>query len=170
MKIFTHAIPRDDFNDLELALKGPHYPWFYQNYINFEPDKENFCFQNTIIKNSNVENKLLNINYIKTFHVLLEKINFLEEDVSMKLNCAKAEMLLRNEKEILIPIIHHKLFSQIGIYFISENNGGIQFENKQFIKSEKNKLVMFDSSEKYSFKTCSDDKNLIFISVEYEKI
>ena len=170
MKIFTHAIPRVHFDDLELALKGPHYPWYYQDYINFEPDRENFCFQNTIIKNSNVQNKLFNRNYIKTFHVLLEKINFLEEDVSMKLNCAKAEMLLRNEKEILIPIIHHKLFSQIGIYFISENNGGIQFENKQFIKSEKNKLVMFDSSEKYSFKTCSDDKNLIFISAEYEKL
>ena len=170
MKIFTHAIPRVHFSDLELALKGPHYPWYYQDYINFEPDIENFCFQNTIIKNSNIQNQRLNMNYIKTFHVLLEKINFLEDDVSMKLNYTKAEMLLRNEKEILIPITHHKPFSKIGIYFISENNGGIKFENKQFVKSEKNKLVVFDSSEKYSFKTCSNDKNLIFISVEYEKI
>ena len=167
MHKFTNALLHVNYLDLQVCLSEGHYPWFYQDYLNVAPE-ENFCFQHTFIKNSNLYHPNLNRNYIKIFNPLLEKINFLEEDVLWKAHLAQSLMITKIDSQKEIPF-NIKDGRKIAIYSIKNDDGGIKI-NDEFIKNEKIVLYIIDSYEKIKFVTCKENKRSIYILVEYEKI
>jgi len=163
MNKFTNALLHVNYLDLQVCLSGEHYPWFYQDFLNIAPE-ENFCFQHTFIKDFNLYHPSLNRNYIKIFNPLLEKINFLEEDVLWKAHLAQSLMITRTGLKKEIPF-NIKDGRKIALYCIKNDDGGIKF-----FKNEKNILYLIDSSDKFKFVTCEENKRSLYILVDYEKI
>ena len=167
MNKFTNALLHVNYLDLQVCLSGEHYPWFYQDFLNIAPE-ENFCFQHTFIKDFNLYHPSLNRNYIKIFNPLLEKINFLEEDVLWKAHLAQSLMITRTGLKKEIPF-NIKDGRKIALYCIKNDDGGIKINDK-FFKNEKNILYLIDSSDKFKFVTCEENKRSLYILVDYEKI
>lgn len=167
MKKYDYALTHVYHKDLIVCLNGENYPWFFKDYFNMAPSKV-FCFEHVFIKNSDLYNASLNVNYINLFNPILDKINFLEEDVLWKVHLAKSLMLpkMESKKEISLDIKDNR---KIAIYTINNDDGGLIINN-DFHKNEKNNLFIVDSSDKVLFRTCDQNKKSVYVMVEYERI
>jgi hypothetical protein len=80
----------------------------------------------------------------------------------------KANLLHKTEKTIEHGF--HRDFpyeNNTAIFYLNTNNGYTKFKNKKIIKSEKNKLVDFNSSLEHTGSTCTDEDYRIVINFNY---
>lgn len=166
MNKFTNALLYINHLDLKVCLSGENYPWFYQDFLNMAPE-EIFCFQHTFIKDYNLYHPSLNKNYIKIFDPLLEKINFLEDNVFWKAHLAQSLMITKSASKKEVPF-NIKDGRKIALYCIKDDDGGIKINDK-FYKNEKNILYLINSSDKLEFVTCQESNRSLYILVDYEK-
>ena len=58
---------------------------------------------------------------------------------------------------------------KVAVYYVNTNNGYTIFKNKK-IKSEKNKIVIFDGNTKHKVKYQTDKDTRMVINCNYESI
>lgn len=157
MKVIENFLPKEEFNKIESTIINPFFPWFMQNGVNNSKDGS-IQFLHTFFS----EEAYVNSPYFDLIKPILKKLEI------KSLLRVKANLLQKTEKTIEHGF--HTDFpynNSTAIFYINTNNGYTKFKNKKIIKSEKNKLVYFNSNLEHTGSTCTDEDYRIVINFNY---
>ena len=158
MKIHKNFIDKAHCNKLNEVMLGLEFPWFYVKHQTKTDSSFMFhCFyrQNEI-----------NSSYYYLVEPLLKKLN-VEKISNIRANlCLKRPMKNDwhrdfNKKHNLTPK------SKVAIYYVNTNNGHTVFKNKK-VKSEKNKIVIFNGDVQHRAEYQTDTDTRVVINFNYE--
>lgn len=157
MKILKNFLKKEDFLEIKKVICGDYFPWYYNDAVNYNGDNM-FQFTHAFYKDNNV--------YSDFFKILFPILNIIKPFSIVRI---KANLLTKTEK-----IIEHGMHVDFNeknlktaIFYCNTNNGYTKFENGKIIKSEENKMVIFNCKEKHTGSTCTDKKNRIVINFNY---
>jgi hypothetical protein len=157
MKVIENFLSKEDFNKIESSIINPFFPWFLQNGVNKSKDGNM-----QLIHIFFSEEAYVNSSYFDLIKPILKKLSV------KSLLRVKANLLHKTEK--IIEHGFHRDFpyeNNTAIFYLNTNNGYTKFKNKKIIKSEKNKLVDFNSSLEHTGSTCTDEDYRIVINFNY---
>ena len=157
MKIINDYLNKEEFINIKNLLINNNFPW-YLNEILDKKVEEEFQFTHTFYDN---------------FVIKSDYFNYLNNILSI----LKPKALIRIKANLLIKtneIIEHGYHvdteaktSKTAIFYINTNDGYTKFKNGELIKSEENKLIIFDSDQEHTGTTCTDKLFRMVINFVY---
>ena len=160
MNIYKNFLPKDIFKTLKDTMMGYYFPWYFNDFVNDEEEKENnFQFTFHFIRNGKEEcwGECIDIMRLVLKHIKHKKINRV-----------KANLLTRTDKIIEHGFHIDQPIGTTGILYLDNSNGYTKFKNGKKVKSEENKYVEFDSSLKHTGSTCTDKMRRVVINFNYQ--
>ena len=161
MKIIDNFVPKEEFKAIQDLMMGDAFPWYYNDYIIEPSEKENlndYQFTHQFFKPpyGTVSN------YIEIFSSSIEKLK-----VKLLVRI-KANMSPRTSKPVYGG--YHSdvdLKCKTAILYINTNNGFTQFKDGNKVESLANRMVIFDSKDRHSGVTCTDQKRRVVVNFNY---
>ena len=140
------------------------FPWTFTNGLNGKNYPGNFYFTQVLISNS----KRYPNEFIELFYPILNQLQVPLDDVwRLKAN--------------LYPFTHRRVHHlphtdyepdqgiTTALYYVNTNNGVTIFDGKKTIKSKKNRVALFDGSNKHHSTTATDCNYRCTINIDYRK-
>ena len=157
MNIYKNFIDKDHCNKINNVMLGLDFPWFYQKHQTIKDGSfMGHCFYKDNKMNS-------------SFYYLVEPIiNKLNPTKIINIRCAlclKRPMTSEWHSDFTNATSKDK----VAVYYVNTNNGYTIFKNKK-IKSEKNKIVIFDGNMQLKVKYQTDKDTRMVINCNYELI
>jgi len=159
MNISKNFLPKDVFKTLKDTMMGEYFPWYFNNFVNREWEKEtNFQFTFTFIDQGEEEC------WGKWIDIMRPVLKHIKHK---KMNRVKANLLTRTDK-----IIEHGMHTDqekgtTGILYLDNSNGYTKFNDGKKVSSEENKYVEFNSTIKHTGSTCTDEMRRVVINFNY---
>jgi len=157
MKITKNFLNTTAFKNIEkMFFSYPNYfPWYLGPGKSFPGDG---CLQFVHLF---FDKEKINSDHFKTLEPILERL--------------KPKTLIRIKANLLgkTPTVtehaYHTDFRdcETAIFYINSNNGYTKFKNGKIIKSEKNKLIQFNSNIEHGGSTCTDTNTRIVINFNF---
>jgi len=154
--VVKNLLDKESYNYLNKEVLNINFPWFYIEGQD-NPNDGRFQFVHNIILDSNINSTYYNVfknlffKSIKINNIYRLKVNLTTKIID-KEKCGTFHIdepeLIKNNKNL-----------KTSIYYFNDNNGGTEFVDKTFIKSEKNKLITFNSKLKHRA-VSHTDKNI----------
>ena len=162
IKILDNFLAKEDADNIERECKHPFFPWYYASSINPEYDhlqeKPNHQFQ--FVHSFYFEHKVMS-NAWPILEPLIKKIK-IKSLIRVKANC------IPMTEQIITHGFHIDYRDNLtAIYYVNSNNGYTEFETGEKIKSEKNRLIIFDSNIKHRGTTSTDAHCRMNININY---
>lgn len=158
MKIIKNFLPQEYFKKIQECLLGTNFPWyFYSGILNLEStENDDYHFVHTFY-----ENNLIFSTYYEIFLPLLEKLNC-KSVIRIKANLTTYNKTIKYQK-------FHKDFenNKTAILYLDNSNGYTEFKTGEIIKSEENKVVIFDSNILHRGINTTDKKRRIVLNINY---
>lgn len=157
MKIINDCLDKEKFINIQNLLINNNFPWYLNEILDKSIEKE-FQFTHTFYDNFIIKSDYFN--FLNNILLILQP----KALIRIKAN------LLNKTNEIIEHGYHvdtESKNSKTGIFYINTNNGYTKFENGELVKSEENKLIIFDSNEKHTGTTCTDKLFRIVINFVY---
>ena len=173
IEIKDNLLEEKEFNELQNAITGPAFPWFYLPIIDFAEDKKDqdkFQFIHLFYENEPTSSatEILNPVINKIFPCLLWRIkaNLLTKKPNIIENEFHVDMGLENKNQNLQL---QKKLNQLttSIFYVNSNNGYTKFADGTKIESVANRLISFPSDMKHKGTSCTDEKVRIVINFNY---
>lgn len=155
IKIIDNFLDKKYFTELSNTILGPMFPWFFQNGVVSPYDGHS---QFIHIFYTDYEPKTKYFGMIYPIFELLGASSIIR---------SKANLLVKTENIIQhdFHADHHNCITSI--LYLNTNNGKTIFENGMEIESVSNRLIVFDSNQKHTGTTCTDENNRVVINFNY---
>ena len=157
MKTIENFLEKNYLQEIKDLHFSNNFPWFFQDGVNNKGDGS-YQFTHVFYNNERPNSS----NFIN-IAPLLNKLPI------VKLIRVKSNLLIKSSK--IIKHGFHTDFNIKGgktaIFYLNTNNGYTIFKNNKKIKSEENKLVIFDCLLEHSGTTCTDTDFRALININY---
>jgi hypothetical protein len=155
IKIIDNFLEKQYFNELEDTILGPMFPWFFQKGIVSPYDGYS---QFIHLFYTDYEPKT------KYFGLIFPIFEILGASSVVR---SKANLLIKTDN-----IIQHDFHSDhpdctTAILYLNTNNGKTIFEDGTEVESIANRLIVFNSNQKHTGTTCTDEYNRVVINFNY---
>ncbi len=160
MNIYKNFLDKKQHSKINNILLGLDFPWFYAPYQTSKRDSS-FMFH-CFFRNNKINSK-----YYFLIKPILKKLN-INKIINIRSNlCLKRPM--KNNWHSDFDLLKPSPKNRVAIYYVNTNNGYTKFKNFK-IKSEKNKIAIFNGDVKHKavFQTNTDTR--IVINFNYESI
>jgi|TARA_R100000081_G_C4735159_1_gene125662 hypothetical protein len=157
-KLYDNHLSEKDMIWLEDLLLSENFPYYYQSNIT-ENDNE-FMFAHTLITGS-----YSNSDYAETIvSKLMEKIPH-EQIIRAKVN------FYPKTNEIVKHNYHTDRDNypvKAALFYVNSNDGYTEFENDDIISSNRNRMLLFNGSERHRSTTCTNANARVNININYK--
>jgi len=154
MNIYKNFINKEKSNEINTVMLSGHFPWFYRPH---QIDKDSSYFFHCFYKNNKI-----NSDFYSLLKPILDKLNPTKL-LHIRANlCLKRPMKSQWHCDEWTDNLKHKT----AIYYVNTNNGYTMFKDKK-IKSEKNKIVIFDASLTHKARYQTDRDIRMVINFNY---
>jgi len=164
MEIKNNFLSETQMIMLENTIGGDEFPWYFNNNVvdDIEPN-EKFQFTHTFYRNAQVVSGWYR--HVTPILEILKPIAFIRIKANLQ------PFSFKTVKQT--PYIDFKFDNDTNvttaIFYVNTNNGYTYFMDGTEIKSERNKLIMFDSKKLHAGATCTDQKRRMVINFNYIK-
>ena len=159
MNIYKNFVNKEISKNIKNIMLSVDFPWFYRKN---QTNGDSSFLYHVFFTNNNINSNLYNL--IKP---LVEKLN------PSKLINVRANLCLKRPMKCNwhIDYDRSKLTpkSKTAIYYVNTNNGYTVFKNKK-IKSEANKMIIFNGNINHKVKYQTDRDARVVINFLYESI
>ena len=166
IEVIDDFLPKEEFDKLLDRIICKNFPWYISDVSDYHGDNNTQLFH--ILYNNNLPNS----DYFSDFQYIYNKLNIFAL-YKVRLIATLKDNGKSNKFHTDIGTIPlNKVNSKTAIYYINNNDGGTEFENKEIIKSKSNRMVIFDSKLRHrtvKHKTGDDYRyvlNLNYIKIE----
>lgn len=171
-EVIDNFLPIYDWDRIKLLMASDQFPWYKtpdkipQNPIQ---DKEYHAFTHNIILDGQYyfESK---INYAD---VLMKQLKKIKGNTRLQVIRAKANMFLKTKENLGLGL-HYDITNddtyETLLYFINDNNGGVEFEDKTFIKQKENRAVIMYGRLKHQSITQTDTMERYNVNINYREL
>jgi hypothetical protein len=157
MKVYNNFLNKKEFIKFKSVILSSNFPWYLNNVTKKTKNKYfqmTHTFSNEKEINSSFFNEILPIlRNLKCKTLLSSKINLLH----------KTEKII--EHDFHTDYKDNKNL-KTAVYYINTNNGYTKFVNKK-VKSEENKIVIFNSNTLHTGTSCTNKKYRICLNINY---
>ena len=164
MEIKNNFLSETQMIMLENNIGSDEFPWYFNNNVvdDIEPN-EKFQFTHTFYRNAQVVS-----DWYRHVTPILE---ILKPIALIRIKANLQPFSFKTVKQT--PHIDFKSSNDTNvttaIFYVNTNNGYTYFMDGTEIKSERNKLIMFDSKKLHAGTTCTDQKRRMVINFNYIK-
>jgi hypothetical protein len=162
MKIINNALTKEQHLNILKTFTTNFFPWYLVRGVVSEKEKEkNYQFVHNFYDEHNVKSK--------HFDLLVPILNILNPAavIRIKANLSpKTNKIIKREMHVDNYIKN----SKTAIYYVNTNNGYTIFKKENKIKSEENKLIIFETNIAHSGTTCTDEDYRIVLNFNYFEI
>ena len=161
MKEIKNFLPKKEADNIEQIFTSNTFPWFITRGIVKKADND-YQFNHIFFRSSE-----LNSSFCNVLQPILDILN------PTSLVRIKANLVPRDSK-----ITEHEMHAdvepevkncKVAIYYVNTNNGYTLFKKNKKIKSEKNKLIIFDGNTEHASTTCTNKDYRIVLNFNYFK-
>ena len=161
MKIIPNFVESVNYKSLKKYLLGPEVNWGLNKILFYNKECNHHQLCSVVYDNHRIWNE-------HSFNMLLPLLNKLEIRAILRI---KLNLLFRTDK-----IIEHGFHtdytppmegSKTAVFYVNSNNGYTKLENGNIIKSEENKIVIFDGETKHTGTTCTDEEFRVVVNINY---
>ena len=174
IETFENFLEKDYFEEIQSTLLGDNFPWYF-NYFKTTgiDDLLNFQFVHNFYRNYTASSQYFSmldgmINKIEPVSLLHIKANLnpvTEKNYQHEWHSDFPGHALSLNRTIR----YETLPSYTGLLYVNSNDGGTEFEDGSFIKSESNKMIIFHSSIKHRSINCTDSKVRCVLNINFIK-
>ena len=161
LKVVDNFLDKEDFIKLQHhMLVEKFFPWYFQDSKDFEADEDlnQYQFTHTFFRDYRSTSSY--------FHLLEPLLKKLE---------VKSLIKVKANLNPYSPTLHTGYFhndtphnSLTAVYYLNENNGYTLFEEeKRKVKSEENRIVIFDAQMKHAGTDTTDQKKRVVLNLNY---
>ena len=157
MKVINNCLNKEELVTIQNLMINNEFPWFITWGISSNKNK-NYQFTHNFHDGICIKSDYFNL--MNSFIEILKPNSFIR---------IKANLLLKTNKIIKhgYHIDNKVKKSKTAIFYVNNNNGFTQFENGIISKSEENKLIIFNTDQKHTGTTCTDELFRIVINFNY---
>jgi len=164
-KIIDNFLDEEAFKKIEDIVIEKEYgkfPWYYSKVIGSNYEVDNFYFSYFI--HTFYNNKTVQSSYITLLEPLFKKL--------------KIKKLIRAKINLFYPTFELIKFdrhvdttfpSEAAILYMNTCDGGTVLEEDTFIKSKRNRLLMFKGNISHQSTSCTNKKFRMLININYER-
>lgn len=160
-EVIEDFLPKQTFVDLSQRISSSNFPWFWGDAVADPEDTKNFYFTHTFYSDSSIKSAAFN-------SVLMPLLNSLPNG---DLYRVKANLFVRQNDKLThgkhVDLKNAPPNFHTAIYYVNSNNGGTLIEDKHFIKSEANKVLIMKKNLPHQSVGPTDEKRRIVINVNY---
>tara|TARA_R100001015_G_scaffold4240_1_gene1493 strand:- start:78 stop:569 length:492 start_codon:yes stop_codon:yes gene_type:complete len=161
MNIYKNFLSKPDCNKLNDTLLSLDFPWFYAPH----QVKKKITTDSSYMAHCFYRDNVINSNFYYLIKPILKKLN-VDSLINIRANlCLKRKMKNHWHSDFQKMKTHPK--NKVAIYYVNTNNGYTEFKNKK-IKSEKNKIVIFNGDVKHRAMYQTDTDTRIIINFNYK--
>ena len=158
MKIVDNFLPQDYFEYLQKMMLDHNFPWLYNAEVaNRGEVNDHFYFTHNLFDN-----------YKPTSSIFEEFIPFFKQ---LEMNALiRARGLLYTNQGRQIAHEKHTDYNfphKTVVFYMNTNNGYTEFEDGTKVESVENRIVFFDGSRLHNSSTCTDQKIIVVVSLNY---
>ena len=161
MKIISNFIESKNFKSFKNYILSPQVNWGLNKvlFLNKDCDYHQLC--SVVYDNHRICDE-------HSFNMLLPLLNKLEIRAILRV---KLNLLFRTNE-----IIEHGFHtdytppmkgSKTAVFYVNSNNGYTKLKDGNVIKSEENKIVIFDGEIEHTGTTCTDEEFRVVININY---
>ena len=159
MNIYKNFIDKKICKQIKDNMLGANFPWFYRKN---QTGKDSSFLNHVFFTNNK-----LNSNLYSLIEPLVKKLNP-DKLINIRANlCLKRPMKSHWHSDFDNLKLTSK--SKTAIYYVNTNNGYTVFKNKK-VKSEANKMIIFNGNTQHKVKYQTDRDTRIVINFLYESI
>ena len=159
MNIYKNFVDKKICKQIKDNMLGANFPWFYRKN---QTGKDSSFLNHVFFTNNK-----LNSNLYSLIEPLVKKLNP-DKLINIRANlCLKRPMKSHWHSDFDNLKLTSK--SKTAIYYVNTNNGYTVFKNKK-IKSEANKMIIFNGNTQHKVKYQTDRDTRIVINFLYESI
>ena len=159
MNIYKNFIDKKICKQINDNMLGANFPWFYRKN---QTGKDSSFLNHVFFTNNK-----LNSNLYSLIEPLVKKLNP-DKLINIRANlCLKRPMKSHWHSDFDNLKLTSK--SKTAIYYVNTNNGYTVFKNKK-VKSEANKMIIFNGNTQHKVKYQTDRDTRIVINFLYESI
>ena len=157
MNIYKNFINKKNSNKIEEEFLKPYFPWYYNKHQTINNKDTSYMFHLFF------QNKKINSKHFYLIEPILKKLN-IKNLINVRANlCLKRPTKCNWHVDCSTKKLNHKT----AIYYVNNNNGYTLFKNKK-VKSEKNKIVIFNEDTIHKVGHQTDKDTRIVINFNYE--
>jgi hypothetical protein len=156
-EIIDNFLDKENFIKIKNLMLGPHFPWFFNQYVSEKNNNDGFYFTHFFYKNYNTTS---------------EQAVFLEPLI-LKIKPKAIRRIKGNFYPQTHKIIEHNkhvdyTFEHKGfIFYINNNDGFTKLKDGTIIESIENRGLFFDPSIEHNSSTCTDQFGRVNINFNY---
>ena len=159
MNIYKNFVDKKICTQIKDNMLGANFPWFYRKN---QTGKDSSFLNHVFFTNNK-----LNSNLYSLIEPLVKKLNP-DKLINIRANlCLKRPMKSHWHSDFDNLKLTSK--SKTAIYYVNTNNGYTVFKNKK-VKSEANKMIIFNGNTQHKVKYQTDRDTRIVINFLYESI
>ena len=174
MKIIDNFLDQKNFDELQNAIMGENFAWFYNDVIDSNDDIDKYQFIHTFYTNyvptsNNIKTINPILNKIGPVSLLRIKANLLTRTLNIVENKFHVDMGIGYNQDgvaVVMPEEKLKLFTT-SIFYVNTNNGYTKFEDGTKVESVANRLLSFPANIKHTGTSCTDQKTRVVINFNY---
>lgn len=161
LNIKNNFLSKNIFKEIQNEFfKHFNFPWYYLKHQVSKKDKS--FFSHCFYQEENISSEFFN----KIINPIIDKLSV------KKIYLIRANLILK-DKDHLVSGFHTDLNfkCKTAIYYVNSNNGGTIFKinkKKLEVKSEENKIVIFNSKILHAAKSQTDTDTRVVININYE--
>ena len=156
-KVIDNFIDKDNLTVLKSVLESNSFPWYFEKKsIKDSNNKLDYHFGHNFYLNDNVSS-----DFIKLLNPIIEKLKV------NSLIRVKANLTMKSDKPLnTTPHIDQTFDCKVALYYLNTTNGPTTIGDKK-VDSVENRIVLFNSSVKHFFSTCTDQSTRTTINFNY---
>ena len=161
MKITENFLNNDDFQRIKETMLSGFFPWFYSKGISYQLDPSHQFVHNFYSEDH------MHSNYFYLLKPFLDKLN-IRSLIRIKANfLSKTEKIIEHSFHVDNDVVENTT-QKTAVFYLNTNNGYTLFKNNnKKIKSEENKIIVFNSKEQHAGTTCTDEEYRIVINFNF---
>jgi len=170
MEVIDNFLDDKTFYTIKKKIEDNKFDWYWIGEVNPNSDKDKvFCFGKMFIDDDGWKSDDVDFYLMPLMNRLKEHLNY----STVELYRAKANLFLRNDERLEYGFHHDMLDKgenyETLLYFVNDNNGGIEFEDKTFIRQKQNRAVIIKGKKYHQSIGQTDELRRINININYNK-
>ncbi len=173
-EVIDNFLPLYDWDKFNLSLSSDKFPWYKtpakipQNPIQ---EKEYHAFTHNMIMQGKYRFEA-DIDYVDVLMKRLKEIKGIQVK-GFEVIRAKANMFIQTEENLGLGL-HYDIMDnddyETLLFFVNENNGGVEFEDKTFIRQKENRAVIIYGRLKHQTITQTDARERYNVNINYKEL
>jgi hypothetical protein len=170
IKVYDDFLDSEDFSEISSLVESSNLPWYFNRCITHAKEERTFGqFTHTLYR---VNEGVISEFAPRIIDLIITQINNVHSDFNVILLNSKMNLNVGRDDHYPIGTFHTDWqipgsIHKTAIFYLNTNDGFTKFESGKIVKSQANRIAIFDGEINHHGYTCTDQQTRIILNLNY---